>query len=485
MVVRRRAGWSAPRLFILTLAGDFTLRSRSGGLEADRVAATPLESKERSCIDNMGWSYQTFSRKTDTWAAWAAIALGFSIPISTALDEILLVLLLILWLAGDRFREKIAAVRDNPVVLPALALFGMYLLGLFYGDATVREALGSLKKATNFLYIPILIFFFREERIRRLALGGFLAAVALMVLISYLLWLGVMPPNKLLYITPDDAYTVFKNRITHSFLMAFGAYLFALRARMERRRPLRILFTVLGIAALGNVLFIVSGKTGYVAALVLGAYYLVAGWRWRGVAAAVVLLLALGGAVYLLPASVPHQRLAMMADEMAKWQPGRPETTATGYRLEYYRNSLTLIGEHPFFGAGTGGFRGAYAALVKGTGMDATTNPHNEYLMVTIQLGFAGLAVLLFLFAVQWRKASALPAGIEQPAARGLVLLILSASMVTSTLIDHTEGLFYVWMSALLFAGWSPAGDTRALKMPPLRPNAEKCEALDAKSEEQ
>jgi O-antigen ligase len=423
-----------------------------------------MESRERSCIDKMDWSYRTISRKTDRWAEWAAVVLGFSIPISTALDEILLGVILALWLAGNRFRDKIEAVRDNPVVLPALVLFGMYLLGLFYGEATGREAMGSLSKAANLLFIPILIFFFREERIRRLALTGFLTALVLMVLISYLLWLGVIPPNKLFHITPDDAYTPFKHRITHGFLMAFGAYLFALRARLERRRPVRILFALLSIAALGNVFFIVSGRTGYVVALVLGAYFLIAGWRWRGVAAAAVFLLVLYGAVYLMPSSVPHQRLYMMAEEIMKWQPGRPEKTAVGYRLEFYMNSVKLIREHPFFGAGTGGFTGAYASLVKGTGMDATVNPHNEYLMVAVQLGVVGLTVMLWLFFTLWRTASGLPVGFERPAARGLVLLFLTASMVTSTLIDHTEGLFFVWMSALLFAGWSAAGGGGSLQ---------------------
>jgi O-antigen ligase len=90
--------------------------------------------------------------------------------------------------------------------------------------------------------------------------------------------------------------------------------------------------------------------------------------------------------------------------------------------------------------------------------MDASENPHNEYLMVAVQLGLAGLALMLWLFLVQWRKAALLSGGFERSAARGLVLLILAASMVTSTLIDHTEGLFYVWMSALLFAGWSSTG---------------------------
>jgi O-antigen ligase len=402
----------------------------------------------------MDWSYRTIGRKMDIWAGWAAVALGFSLPISTALDEILLVAILALWLAGNRFRDKIMAVRDNPVVLPALLLFGMYIVGIFYGEATGREAMGSLSKAANLLFIPILLFFFREERVRRLALAGFLAAAALMILISYLLWIGVMPPLKLFHITPDDAYTPFKHRITHSFLMAFGAYLFALKARLDRRRPLRILFAVLSVAALANVLFVVSGRTGYVVVLVLGLYFLIDGWRWRGAAAAAVVLVILSGTISLMPSSVPHQRLSMMADEIMKWRPGRPEATSVGYRLEYYLNSVKLIREHPLLGTGTGGFKSAYAALVKGTGMDASDNPHNEYLMVAVQLGFAGLALMLWLFLVQWRKAALLAGGFERSAARGLVLLILSASMVTSTLIDHTEGLFYVWMSALLFAGW-------------------------------
>jgi O-antigen ligase len=413
-----------------------------------------MESRERSCIDKMDWSYQTISRRADKLGEWAAVALGFSIPISTALDNILLVIILLLWLIGGRFRDKIRAVCDNPVVLPALMLFGMYLLGLFYGEATGREAVGSLAKAANLLLIPILIFFFREERVRRLALAGFLAALALMILISYLLWIGILPPNELLHITPDDAYTPFKHRITHSFLMAFGAYLFALKARQNRKGPVRILFALLSAAALANVLFVVSGRTGYVVVLALGIHFLIAGWRRRGAAAAAVLLVILCGAVYLMPSSVPHQRLSMMADEIAKWQPGRPEATSVGYRLEYYLNSVKLIREHPLLGTGTGGFKGAYAALVKGSGMDASENPHNEYLMVTVQLGLVGLSLMLWLFLVQWRKAALLPGGFERSAARGLVLLILSASLVTSTLIDHTEGLFYVWMSALLFAGW-------------------------------
>lgn len=388
---------------------------------------------------------------------WAAALLGLSIPISTSADSILAGLIAALVLVGGRFRERIGAVRSNPIVLPAVAFFGMYLLGLVYTQAAGREAMESLAKASDLLLIPILLYLFRDEKIRKMALAGFLAAVLAMIVISYLLWLELIPPSRLFHITSDDAYTPFHHRITHSSLMAFGAYLFALKARLEPRPTVRIVWALLSVAALANILFIVSGRTGYVVALALGGYFLAAAWRWRGMAAAAAVILVLGVAVYLTPASVPHQRLAMMAEEMAGWQPGEPTATSVGYRLEYYRNSLILIAEHPILGVGTGGFKEAYASLVRDKGMDPTANPHNEYLMVAIQLGLAGLALLFWLLITLWRRAPDLPGAFERSAARGLVVWLLSASMVSSTLIDHTEGFFFVWMSAFCFAGWSAA----------------------------
>jgi O-antigen ligase len=271
------------------------------------------------------------------------------------------------------------------------------------------------------------------------------------------MWLGLVPPNGLLNGYPENPY-VFKNKITHNVLMVFAAYLFALEARLNPSRPLRILFALLGIAALYNVLFMVTGKTGYLIVLVLAAYYLVDGWGRRGIAMAALFLLILCGAVYLMPSSVPHQRLSLAAEEIRGWNPDRAEKNSVGHRVEYYTNGLRMVREHPFLGVGTGGFPGAYAKVAAKKGQDATVNPHNEYLMVAVQLGAAGVLLMLWLFLVQWRKAAALPDAFARPAVRGLVLMILTASLVTSTLIDHTEGLFFVWMSALLFAGWNAAG---------------------------
>jgi O-antigen ligase len=404
----------------------------------------------------------------DKWAGWAAIALGFSIPISTALDEMLLSVLLALWFLGGHFRKKMSDALKNPIVVPALMLLGMYLLGLSYGNASWLEALGSLKKAANLLLIPVMIPFLNDGKTRRLAMGGFLAAICLTMLLSYLIWLGIITPSHILKGDHNDP-VAFKLRITHSFLMAYGAYLFLLKARWSTNREMSILNWALAAAALFNVFFMTGSKTGYLVASALCIYFIVSQWGWRGAGVAMLLLLILTGIVYNLPSSAPHQRVSLMFKEAMNWRPGQSDhTSSTGDRLEFMTNSLRLIRGNPVWGAGTGGFKGAYAELVKGTKMDPSDNPHNEYLMVTVQTGAVGLVLLLWLFTVQWQKAALLPDRFDWLAARGLIILIMSASLVTSTLIDHTEGLFYVWMSALLFAGWKSTGaqETKPCRSP-------------------
>jgi hypothetical protein len=62
-------------------------------------------------------------------------------------------------------------------------------------------------------------------------------------------------------------------------------------------------------------------------------------------------------------------------------------------------------------------------------------------------------------FATQWWAAARLHGRFDQTAARALVITMVVASILSSTLIDHAEGVFFVYMSTLLFAGYegSPA----------------------------
>ena len=103
-------------------------------------------------------------------------------------------------------------------------------------------------------------------------------------------------------------------------------------------------------------------------------------------------------------------------------------------------------------GVGTGGFPHAYAQRIQGTAMQPTYNPHNQYLLVTAQLGIVGLGLLLFLLLQQWRCASRLPSELDRTLARGLELTYIVTGLFSSPLIDHAESLLFAWLSGLLFA---------------------------------
>jgi O-antigen ligase len=116
-----------------------------------------------------------------------------------------------------------------------------------------------------------------------------------------------------------------------------------------------------------------------------------------------------------------------------------------------------VIADQPILGVGTGGFAAAYAKKVEGTGKVATQNPHNEFLLMWAQLGIAGLALLIWLFWWQWRLAADLPTRLESELARGLVVTMVIGCMFNSLLLDHTEGLFYAWLTGVLYGGLKSA----------------------------
>ena len=403
-----------------------------------------------------GFAFHRITRGAHWLARHAAISLGLSLPISVALDNVLLVLLLVAWLASARWHEKYRLIRRNPVALSAFALLAWIALGLAWGSGPLSDGLVYLRKYSNLLPIAILVTIFLDEQDRRRALLAFAGGLAVTLVLSYALALGWLPTGG--FITGDAANpTVFKKHITQNILTAFGALLFAELA-LERARPaLRWTWAVLSAAAAFNVLFLVRGRTGYVVLAAVVVLFLFRTLRWKGMVPAALLLAAAGAAGYQFSDSF-HQRVSLALAAANQWRPGVASQDPVGERLEFYSNTLAIVHDHPILGVGTAGFAPAYAQRVQGTAMPPTRNPHNQYLLTTSQVGLVGLALLLLLFFQQWHCSYRLPGAQDRTLARGVVLTIVVGSVFNSLLIDHTESLFFAWMSGLLYAGYAPPG---------------------------
>lgn len=386
----------------------------------------------------------------DRVAQWLCIAIGFSIPISTALDNVLAAALVLCWAASGRFREKWTAVRSSPFALAACAFFLLHVAGIAYSQGSRQDVLHALDKASVILLVPLLVSLNPGRDVLRRALLAFLGALGLTLLLSFGIWLQVLPAEGVFKGFPHDP-VVFKLKITHGVLMALGAFVLALAAREAATPRSRWLLALFAALAAFNVLFMVQSRTGQLVLLVLLFYFLISGYRWRGLSYALLAGLSVGAAVYLSPASSLHQRTLTTFDEIQDWRAGKPATIAN-MRLETWSNSLQIVRQHPLLGVGTGGFAAAYARQVAGTPMMVVSNPEQQYLLTTVQLGAVGLAALIGLFAFQWRCAARLPAP-GRDLARGLMLAVAVGCLFNSLLRDHTEALLYAWLSGLIHAG--------------------------------
>ncbi len=393
------------------------------------------------------------SRSLDSLGLWASVALGFSIPISVAFDNLLLVMVAICWIFSGNYRCKWTSVSQNPVSVMALFLFGLLALGLFASDQPIRESVNILLKYSDLLFIPLFAYYFREQKYRQRALYAFGISMGVILTLSYFLKTGVIGPTGLLR-GSEQSPVVFKFRVTHNYFMAFGAFTFTwLALNAPKKSVMRAVFGGAAILACANVVFMVAGVTGYITLAALAAWAM-ASLLPRRLALGGLVATTMGIIVLLNVPSTISNRVESLGREFNAWSPGVAQRdSSAGLRLEFWDNTLKVIVDNPILGVGTGAFASAYAEKVLGTDMVPATNPHNEYLMITAQIGLLGLVTMITLLVSQWRAAPLLASPMERNLARGLVLAMSVGCIFNSFLLDHAEGLFYAWLSGLLFAG--------------------------------
>jgi O-antigen ligase len=164
---------------------------------------------------------------------------------------------------------------------------------------------------------------------------------------------------------------------------------------------------------------------------------------WKGAVGLVAACLILAAAAWP-SATFLKLRVTTLFYEVHSYQPDASSTSA-GERLEFWRKSLGFIRQAPVIGHGTGTVRDQFRrSAADQTGMSAVAshNPHNQIFAVGIQLGAAGMAMLL----VMWAAHLALFRSGGWAAWTGLVVVVQNVvgSLFNSHLFDFTQGWVYV-----------------------------------------
>ena len=396
-------------------------------------------------------------RKLNSINIYLLVLLGFFIPISTAVTNVVLALFLLFWMLdniSDRFQRWILVLKSNPVAFMGLVIFLIHAAGVLYTDGEKERIVESLDDGAKFLFISMAMIYFKDKQYQSRVIFSFATAMAITLFLSCLLWVNRLPGFIPVKGNPLDC-NVFLNHIAQNLFMAYMVFLAAVQARSASGYGKKILWGFFSLLALVNVLFMVGGMTGHLVVGVLFLYFFISWDRIKSLMVAGLILLILGMFAWMNPSNSIFLRSKTAINEIKAWEYGKKAFggSSSGLRLEFYSNTVRLIKQNPVFGTGTGGFENAYRSFTKNNEMNPTDNPHNEYLMTTAQFGLVGLLALLGFFWVQWRNAKFFDDYQQTIISRGFVLTILFACMVSSPLLDHAEGWFFALMSACLFSG--------------------------------
>ncbi len=394
-------------------------------------------------------------------AAKASLVLVFfGFPMSVALANVGLFLTLVFWLLGfqwgNSWRDTRAAL-SNPVVLPALALFAWIAIASLWSPAEGTLVGAALGKYTKFLMLPVFISLLNDPVTRRRCWQGFAVAMLFTLLITWLnVWFDFSWTRTHNQGFGED-HTVFKDRIAQGILMSFFTVMALHQAvRATSRQRAVVAAAVAGLAAF-SVLFLSSGRTGYLALLLsLTVYALfVVGLKMRRLALIVVAVGVLSATAFLTSTQLQH-RVAAAWNEAHTSSVAGPVTSA-GARVEMSRFALHAAQDTPLFGHGTA----AYPVLAKTYFTDPAwcnvvcVHPHNQFVFFLFEQGAVGLLLFLwFVFAIA-RQATREVAP-QRALMLGFVTVMVASNMTHSSFWLSTENHFFILMTALLMAAARP-----------------------------
>lgn len=390
-------------------------------------------------------------------AARASLVLVFfAFPVSVALANVGLALTLVFWLLGCIWGSSLRDTRQalsNPLTAPALALFAWIVLAALWSPADGSHIGGALQKYAKFLLVPVFIGLLLDPATRRRCFQAFALAMLFTLAITWLnVWFDFSWTR-----THNQGFgvdhTVFKDYIAQGILMSFFTAMAMHQVLRARTRTYALLAVGVAVLAVGSVLFLSAGRTGYLAMLAsLAAFGLfAAGLRPRRLTMASVMLVAVIAAAFTASTQL-RSRVAEAFSDVNSNSLDAP-VTSVGARVEMTRFALQSSLQTPLLGHGTA----AYPVLAPGHFTNPAwcavvcVHPHNQFVFFLFEQGLVGL--LLFLWFV---GAMARQGWREDTPSRALMMAFLAILCVSNTTHSSfwlsTENHFFILMSALLMA---------------------------------
>ncbi|MCF6201083.1 MAG: O-antigen ligase family protein [Hydrogenimonas sp.] len=387
----------------------------------------------------------------DLWMNYLIVALGFTLPISIAANNILLTIIFILWLLAGNFKERWEKIKSNRAAIAILLFFALHFAGLIYSSDTKTGFKEIITREQILLFMPIILSVIQPQFIKR-ALNAFLYAMFLSEILSYGMYFDLIHIPWHDY-AKEPFPTPFVSHLSYSPMAAFAVILLIHR----------LIYGKEGLWVKGAYLFFLitmslnislsGGRAGQIGFIVILLFYIAYQFRSEIKKLLFLLLFSVTAILLVFFFNKPfHDRMMLAYHNVANFK-ANPHTSV-GLRINFALNSWELIKQRPIIGYGTGSFEKEYAAInARLTPKVRTTSqPHNFYALTLVQFGIVGLLALFYIFYSLFKIALKIDDN-YRGVRYSLLVLYLTIMLSDSYLLVHYTTLFFAFMAALLFKG--------------------------------
>ena len=378
------------------------------------------------------------------------IALAFLMPLSVSAANTAVVLICFLWLFSGNYKSKFNHITSSKIMLASLFFYFLHIVGMLWTE-DVEWGLHILHKMWYFLlFYPILFNIVKSENLKY-CISAFLLAISITEIFSYLIWFEIIPPFKNASV---ENPTPFMSHISYNPILAFAIYL-VLNQIFFNKNLSNLKFNLYSFFAISMVInmFITGGRAGQVmffAMLAILIFQFFDGKKVKSLLVIIVILPSIFFTSYQL-SDLFKNRVNNAISEVVNFS--QQKETSVGQRISYAINSFEVIKENPIIGVGTGDFPIEYYRinLINSPLFSATTNPHNMYILILMQLGLIGLISMLAIFYFQIKSSFYSSNKFIRDVGITLPLLFLVIMLSDSYLLGHYTTLMFVFFSAFLY----------------------------------
>ncbi len=381
------------------------------------------------------------------------IALAFLMPLTVSGANTIIVIICFLWLFSGDYKSKYNQIMSSKLMIASIVFYCLHVIGMIWTD-DLQWGLHVLHKMWYFLLLFPILFNIVQRKYINYYLSAFLLAIAFTEIVSYLIWFEIIPPFK--NATVDNP-TPFMSHISYNPILTVAIYL-VLHEIFFNKKLTNLVFSFYSFFAISMSInmFITGGRAGQVAFFVMISILIFQIFHKQRIKSLLLIFIMIPS-IFITSYQFSDLFKSRVDNAItgALTYNDKSYSSSVGLRINFAMNSFDVIKQNLIIGIGTGDFPSEYKKInqINTPQLPNTTNPHNMYIIIAMQLGLIGLLSMLSIFYYQLKHSfnASNSNRFIKDVGIALPLIFLVIMWSDSYILGHYTTLMFVFFSSFLY----------------------------------